>query len=198
MLIYSHMYMKEINSKSISPSTLAGCLMTGNELELLDVRTGPEFAHAHLPGARSVPLHELRIDAYLAEHKAGTPIYVICQAGSRAAQAIAQFEKAGCHDCVLLEGGTEAWINAGLPVHRGKQSMLPIMRQVQITVGALSLVGAILALAVNRWFVLLPLLLGCGLLFAGITGTCGLALLLARMPWNHTVANCKTCCSEVG
>ena len=59
------------------------------------------------------------------------------------------------------------------------------MRQAQIVVGAFSAAGAILALAVDRWFVVLPLIFGCGLLFAGVTGTCGMALLLARMPWNR-------------
>ena len=69
------------------------------------------------------------------------------------------------------------------------------MRQVQIVVGSLSAIGAILAIAVNPWFALLPLILGCGLLFAGITGICGLALLLARMPWNHGQMSSCNCCS---
>jgi hypothetical protein len=70
------------------------------------------------------------------------------------------------------------------------------MRQVQIVVGLLSIVGAGLALAVNRWFAILPLFLGCGLVFAGITGTCGMALLLARMPWNRGQENCTQCCAS--
>jgi len=70
------------------------------------------------------------------------------------------------------------------------------MRQVQIVVGSLSAVGAILALAVNTWFAILPLLLGCGLIFAGISGTCGMALLLARMPWNRGQVRCSHCCGQ--
>ena len=122
---------------------------------------------------------------YLKQHLPGTPIYVICQAGGRAAKAIEQFESAGCGDAILVEGGTQAWVDAGLPVHRGTHNVLPLMRQVQIVVGSLSAVGAALALTVNRWFAVVPLLLGCGLLFAGISGTCGMALLLTRMPWNQ-------------
>jgi len=87
---------------------------------------------------------------------------------------------------VLVEGGTQAWIDAGLPVNRGESKVLPLMRQVQIVVGLVSAVGAGLALAVNPWFALLPLVTGCGLLFAGIAGFCGLALVLARMPWNKS------------
>src|SRR5208283_1807977 len=144
--------MLEIKSKSISPAALAEFLGAGNIHELLDVRTPPEYGSAHVPGARLIPLDQLRVETVLAEHVPGTPIYVLCQAGARASNAIEQFERAGCDDCVLVEGGTQAWIDAGLPVHRGVSGVLPLMRQVQIVVGALSAAGAILALAVNSWF----------------------------------------------
>lgn len=189
------MNMPEIKSTTISLAALSALLGAGSTHELLDVRTPPEYASAHVPGARLIPLNELKIDAFLAQHKPGTPIYVLCQAGARAAKAIEQFERAGCDDCVLVEGGTQAWIDAGLPVHRASRSVLPLMRQVQIVVGLLSALGATLALAVNPWFAVLPLFLGCGLLFAGITGTCGMALLLARMPWNHGQDSCPHCCN---
>jgi rhodanese-related sulfurtransferase len=187
--------MIEIKSNTVSPAELSAILRSGHAHGLLDVRTRPEYASAHVPGARSLPLHELNVDAVLAQHNPGRPIYVLCQAGSRAANAIEQFENAGCYDCVLVAGGTQAWIDAGLPVHRGANGVLPIMRQVQIVVGSLSAAGAILALAVNPWFAIVPLLLGCGLLFAGITGTCGMALMLARMPWNRGQDSCSHCCT---
>lgn len=164
--------------------------------ELLDVRTTPEYASAHIPGARLIPLNELNVEMHLRQHMPGAPIYVVCQAGARAAKAVEQFEQAGCGDAILVEGGTQGWIDAGLPVHHGSLSVLPIMRQVQIVVGSLSLVGAILALTVNRWFAVVPLLLGCGLLFAGISGTCGMALLLARMPWNQGQSHCAHCADQ--
>ena len=189
--------MIEIKSKTISPASLAACFGAGNDCELLDVRTPPEYDSAHVPGAKLIPLDQLRVEAVLAAHQPGTPIYVLCQLGPRARKAIEQFERAGCDDCVLVEGGTQAWIDAGLPVHRGVSGVLPLMRQVQIVVGTLSAAGAILALTVNRWFAVLPLVIGCGLLFAGITGTCGMALLLARMPWNRgRDSSCHCCTSE--
>ena len=189
--------MREIKSKTISAAALAEILGDGNSHEMLDVRTPPEFAGAHVPGARLIPLSELSVEAVLAGHTPDAPIYVLCQAGPRARLAIEQFERAGCEDCVLVEGGTQAWIDAGLPVHGGVRKVLPIMRQVQIVVGASSAAGTILALAVNRWFAVLPLFFGCGLLFAGITGTCGMALLLARMPWNRgRDSSCDCCTSE--
>ena len=183
----------KVKSKTISPAGLSALLDAGNAHELLDVRTPPEFASEHVPGARLIPLNKLRVEAFLEQHKPGTPIYVLCQAGARASKAIEQFESAGCTDCVLVEGGTQAWVDAGLPVHRSVRKVLPLMRQVQIVVGSLSAIGAILALAVNLWFVVVPLFLGCGLVFAGITGTCGMALMLARMPWNRGPGGSSHC-----
>ncbi|HEX3437660.1 MAG TPA: rhodanese-like domain-containing protein [Pseudacidobacterium sp.] len=189
------MNVNEIKSKAISPAELSAILGTGDIHQLLDVRTPPEYGGAHVPGARLVPLNELKVEAFLAQHKPGSPIYILCQAGARASKAIEQFERAGCHDCVLVEGGTQAWIDAGLPVHRGVSKVLPLMRQVQIVVGSLAAIGAILVLTVNPWFAILPLFLGCGLLFAGMTGTCGMALMLARMPWNREQNGCPHCCT---
>ena len=187
--------MTEIKSRSITPAALSALLGAGNAHELLDVRMSPEYASVHVPGAILMPLNELKTETFLAQHKPVTPIYVLCQSGARAAKAIEQFERAGCDDCVLVEGGTQAWIDAGLPVHRGDRNVLPLMRQVQIVVGSISAVGAILALAVNPWFAVLPLFFGCGLLFAGITGTCGMALMLAKMPWNRGQNSCSHCCN---
>jgi rhodanese-related sulfurtransferase len=188
------MNMIEIKTRTISPAALSAILDAGDIHELLDVRTPPEYASAHVPGAKLLPLNDLKVGTFLARHEPGRSIYVLCQAGARASKAIEQFERAGCSDCVLVEGGTQAWIDAGLPVHRGARSVLPLMRQVQIVVGAISAIGATLALSVNPWFAIVPLFLGCGLLFAGITGWCGMALLLARMPWNRQQNACSHCC----
>ena len=190
------MNMNQIKSRTISPTLLAATLGTGEAHELLDVRTSPEYVSAHVPGARLIPLNELRVEDFLSRHKPGTPIYVLCQAGARAGKAIEELEQAGCDDCVLVEGGTQAWIDAGLPVHRSDRKVLPLMRQVQIVVGSLSIVGAVLALTVNAWFAVVPLFLGCGLLFAGTIGWCGMALLLAKMSWNRGQDGCSHCCTE--
>jgi rhodanese-related sulfurtransferase len=190
------MKISEIKSGTVSPAALSALLGAGEDHQLLDVRTPAEYAGVHVPGAKLIPLNELNVEACLAQHKPGRPIYILCQAGARASEAIEKFERAGCDDCVLVEGGTQAWIDAGLPVHRGARSVLPLMRQVQIVVGSLSAVGAILALAVNPWFAVLPLFLGCGLLFAGITGTCGMLYLLARMPWNRGQNACSHGCTS--
>ena len=185
-----------MKSRTVTPAALAAIIGAGEAHELLDVRTPSEYASVHVPGARLAPLDRLKVEGVLAGHRPGRPIYVLCQAGLRASKAIEQFRRAGCGDCVLVEGGTQAWIDAGLPVHRGSRGVLPLMRQVQIVAGSLSAAGAILSLTVNLWFALLPLVVGCGLLFAGITGTCGMALLLARMPWNRGQNRTSDCCAQ--
>lgn len=183
-------------SRTISPVELSSVLGSGNSVDLLDVRTPAEYAGVHVPGAVLAPLNELKVEAFLAQHTPGRPIYVLCHSGARASKAIEQFSQAGCEDCILVEGGTQAWINAGLPVSRGARTVLPLMRQVQIAAGSLVAIGSILALAVNLWFTILPLFVGCGLLFAGISGFCGMAHLLARMPWNQAQDVRATHCNQ--
>ncbi len=177
---------------TITPSELHHLLAGGKTASLLDVRSPAEYQGCHIPGTKLVPLDELDPLAFCRERGSDcTPLYVICQAGGRATRAIQKLEAAGVKGCVLLEGGTQAWVDAGLPVNRGKSSVLPLMRQVQITIGAVSATGAALALLLDPRFALIPLFTGCGLLVAGITGFCGLALLLAKMPWNKIHSESK-------
>jgi rhodanese-related sulfurtransferase len=175
----------------ITPRELHRLLAEDRAAELLDVRSPGEFAAAHVPGAKLVPLDDLDSAAFLKQRGADDkPIYVLCQSGGRARKAVEKFQRAGFENCVLVEGGTQAWMDAGLPVIRSESKTLPLMRQVQITVGFVSAMGAALALVSSPWFAVIPLLAGCGLLFAGLTGICGLALLLAKMPWNRAADFC--------
>jgi len=158
----------------------------------LDVRTPAEFAAVHVPTAQSLPLDALDAAVFQRQRGAGRgPVFVLCQSGARAARAISRLEQGGVKDCVLVEGGTQAWIDAGLPVVRGPGRVISLLRQMQITVGVLSATGALLALVSHPLFAVIPLLTGCGLVFAGISGTCGMVLLLARMPWNRGGQGCS-------
>lgn len=192
------MNMKASQSQNaIPPQALHRLLSAGQPAYLLDVRTSGEFAAAHVPGATLLPLDDLDAAAFCREHgTAGQPVYVLCQSGRRARRAIEKIQRAGFQNCVLVEGGTQAWMDAGLPVNRGESQMLPLMRQVQVVVGSVSAVGAALALTVHPKFALIPLITGCGLLFAGVTGFCGLALVLAKMPWNKkSRCDSGSCCA---
>ena len=127
---------------SIAPRELHRMLAEGAPAQLLDVRTPGEFAAAHVPGAKLIPLGDLDPASFARQRGAEEiPVYVLCQSGGRARKAIARLEEAGIHGCVLVEGGTQGWMDAGLPVERGPSRVLPLMRQVQITVGPYFSVG---------------------------------------------------------
>jgi rhodanese-related sulfurtransferase len=160
---------------------------------LLDVRTPVEYAEVHARGAVNRPLAELTEQAIaeLRESSRGRCIVLICQSGNRATQAAARLRAAGVENCVVLEGGTAAWVQAGLPVERNAR-VLPLMRQVQIVIGTLVLATATLAGLGVPGIVWVTAAIGAGLLVAGLTGFCGMALLVARMPWNKGVSGSCT------
>lgn len=169
---------------SISPQELSQRRMGGQTIDLIDVRTPAEFREVHVDFARNVPLDRLDSQAVKSQHSgADQPLYVICRSGSRGKQACDKLAAAGLN-VVNVEGGTLAWDAAGLPVVRGKKT-ISLERQVRIAAGFLVLAGAVLAMTVHPYFAGLSAFVGAGLMFAGITDTCGMAMLLARMPWNQ-------------
>jgi rhodanese-related sulfurtransferase len=161
----------------------------------LDVRTPAEFEEAHIEGSVLHPLNNLAPGEIEKLASGKNNCVIICQSGSRARLAAAKLKASKLPGPCILDGGVQAWIDAQLPVIRGERKVLPLMRQVQITIGFVSAVGAALALVVDPRFAIIPLFTGCGLLFAGLSGFCGLALLLARMPWNQASScNSGSCC----
>jgi rhodanese-related sulfurtransferase len=175
---------------TISPQQLAEMRKSGKDVELLDVRTPVEYREVHVDFAKNIPLDRLDPqDIKQARHdSADEPLYVICRSGNRAQQACEKIEAVGVQ-AVNVEGGTQAWDAAGLPVVRGKKSM-SLERQVRIAAGGLVLLGVILGFALHPAFFGLSAFVGAGLMFAGITDTCGMAMVLARMPWNQVNSQC--------
>jgi rhodanese-related sulfurtransferase len=182
-----------VNVSTINAEALHGRCRTGETVDLIDVRTPAEFREVRVGFARNVPLDRLDPAGVMkARANASGPLYVICRSGSRAEQACRKFAAAGYPDVVSVEGGTLAWERAGLPVARGRKAM-SLERQVRIAAGSLVLLGVVLALLVHPWFVLLSGFIGAGLVFAGITDTCGMGLMLARMPWNRVEEPAPAC-----
>ena len=182
---------------TITPQKLADSCREGKKIDLIDVRTPVEFREIHVEIARNVPLDRLD-PAGLMQARNGSandPLYVICRSGSRGQQACEKFVKAGFSNVVNVEGGTLACVEAGLPVVRGKKA-ISLERQVRIAAGSLVLLGALLGVFVNPAFVGLSAFVGAGLLFSGITDTCGMGLILARMPWNRCEETENSCCSR--
>ncbi len=157
-------------------------------VDVIDVRTPAEFRAIHVVGARNVPLDSLDPRAVMERRNAPTdPLYVICQSGGRGAAACRKFCDAGYANVCNVEGGTQAWVDAGLPVERGRKS-ISLERQVRIAAGLLILIATVLGIFVHPYFLALTVFIGGGLLFAGLTDTCGMAMLLAKMPWNQRSA----------
>jgi rhodanese-related sulfurtransferase len=169
-----------------SPRQLAQLCQSGRTIDLIDVRTPVEFRAVHVEYARNVPLDRLDPAALVAARSgpADEPLYVLCRSGSRGRQACEKFLEAGFSNAVNVEGGTLACIEAGLPVVRGK-NVLSLERQVRIAAGTLVLSGAVLGWFVHPAFIGLSAFVGAGLVFAGITDTCGMGMILAHMPWNQ-------------
>jgi rhodanese-related sulfurtransferase len=175
-----------VSVTDVSPEVLEGWLRSGTAV-LVDVREAFEFAEERIEGARHAPLSTLDARALRREH-AGARIVFHCRSGKRSLDAAQRCRMDG-EPMFHLAGGIEGWKASGrsvvVPADAPK---LPIMRQVQIVAGGLVAIGTLLGVLVTPWFFIVPGFVGCGLMFAGLSGWCGMAKLLALMPWNRRPA----------
>lgn len=173
--------------KTTSPSEIA--TLPNNTL-LLDVRTPAEYQEKHLPQSINIPLHQLDPEKIRTLTSGGAnPCLLICGSGGRAKQAAEKLANAGLTNTIVLEGGIKACESASLSLNRGKKT-ISIERQVRIIAGAFVLSGILLGAGIHPGFYYLSAFVGFGLIFAGITDWCGMACILARMPWNQTPKDC--------
>jgi rhodanese-related sulfurtransferase len=147
---------------------------------LVDIRGKDEHARERIPGAHNAPL-----DTLTSINAGGQPVVFHCKSGQRTAMNAGRLAQAAECDAYIVDGGIDAWKRAGLPVATDASQPIEIMRQVQITAGALVLLGVLLGGLVAPAFYGLAAFVGAGLMFAGITGWCGMAKLLAFLPWNR-------------
>ena len=155
---------------------------------LLDVRTPAEFLESHIEGSVSCPLSNLDPDYIRSLATTKTSCLVICRSGNRARQAVEKLRSFGLPSLCVLEGGLQAWEASGLPVLRG-QKMISLERQVRIAAGTLVFIGSVLGYSAHPAWIGLAAFVGAGLVFAGVTDTCGMAMVIARMPWNNRAKN---------
>jgi rhodanese-related sulfurtransferase len=169
---------------------LSALLTNDRTARLLDVRTPSEFENSHISGAYNVPLDQLHEHAN--EVRAATgPVVLICQSGQRAQRAEAVLRAAGMANVHVLDGGMKAWMAATLPVN-SIRARVSLERQVRIAAGGMVAAGAIAALTVSPLFAIVPAAIGSGLVFSGVTDTCAMAMVLARLPYNRGAATCDT------
>lgn len=174
--------------KNILPIALYDRMQAGDVINLIDVRTPSEYSEIHIVGARLYPITQFNPEAFLQELRetghAGKTVFAVCRGGPRSQKVCEMLQSAGHTDVVNVEGGTDAWVRAGLPVVRGKAA-ISLERQTQLTIGIMILIGMFLGLSLSAWFYLIPFVIGVGLMHAGLSGYCMFTQWLSTMPWNR-------------
>lgn len=171
--------------KPISPKQAADLASRG--AVLVDIRERDEHARERIPFARHEPLSQIgKSEAVPADAQV---VIFHCRSGARTKANEARLASINSNcEAFVLEGGLEAWKKAGLPTAFDRRQPIEIMRQVQIVAGSMVVLGAALGAFVSPYFYALSAFVGLGLMFAGITGTCGMASILGLMPWNRRAA----------
>ena len=169
---------------ALDVEAVANLLARSAPLTILDVRTPAEFASVHIPSSYNVPLDLLPEHASTISAVVGEPVVLVCRSGARARQAEQSLGSVGLPGLHILDGGLSAWEAAGLPLSRGRQRW-SLERQVRGIAGSLVLVGALGGLLVWPPLGLLATGVGAGLALSAITDTCGMALLLGKLPYNR-------------
>ena len=158
------------------------------------MRTPVEYLAAHVAGSLHVPLDVL--ESRVEELDPGSTYAVLCRTGVRALSAAQVLARHG-RTARAVTGGLNAWRQAHLPLVEAP-APLPIDRQVQLVVGISVLTSVVLGVLASPWFLGIAAFFGAGLTFAGASGTCGLALVLSKMPWNQVpaaMASCESSCA---
>ncbi len=168
--------------ETITAAQLPALLTEGHTV--IDVRSPSEYRAEHVAGAELNPLDKIDAEDFCAHNDPGFPVYILCQSGKRASMAAQKLVAAGHQSVYVVEGGTDAAKDAGVEIEYGKGS-ISIERQVRIAAGSLVVIGVILGLTTHSGFFGISAFVGAGLVFAGITDTCGMGLMLAKMPWNR-------------
>jgi rhodanese-related sulfurtransferase len=162
-----------------------------NSLHVVDLRTPLECRGEALAGCRELPVQDLNGETFAQlsqDIDANASIYLLCQSGQRATIAVDKLKGKTARQLVIIEGGLNALKSAGANLISSDKKVIGLERQVRIAAGFLVLVGVLLGFSVNTAFFGLSGFVGAGLMFAGITNTCAMGMLIARMPWNQVNA----------
>jgi rhodanese-related sulfurtransferase len=158
-------------------------MFNNNEVTLIDIRESDEHAREAIAGACCCPLSSLSAES-VKDYDKEKPVAFHCQSGTRTKQAQQQLQALGFSKVYILEPGLSGWKKAGYETTCNKKAPLPLMRQVQIIVGFMVVLGIILSYTVSPYFNIMSAFFGAGLLFAGVSGFCGLAKVLMLLPYN--------------
>lgn len=174
--------MKDVIGR-ISPADLNARITGGDSCQIVDVRESNEYRMSHVPNSLSIPLSTLA--SSLSQIDREIRVYLICQSGRRAEQAASILGESGFPDVCLVDGGLNAWMQAGCPLAGQPSPVWSMERQVRFAAGLLVLVGIVLGATVNATWICLSAFVALGMMFSAATNTCGMATLLGYMPWNR-------------
>jgi rhodanese-related sulfurtransferase len=169
--------LQEVDAKTLKN------LIDRQEVCLIDVREPSEYASDRIPGAKLLPLATL--NPSLVTFDPNKILVLYCQSGRRSTLAAQKLFDGGFSQVTHLKGGLPSWKNAGYTTEKDQNAPISLFRQVQIVAGSLVVLGTLLGAFVSPWFLILSGFVGSGLVFAGITNTCALAMLLAKLPYNQ-------------
>lgn len=165
----------------VTPAEARRLIQSG--ARLVDIRDADEHAREHIPGAANIPVARIgRLDA------GDRAVVFHCRSGARTEANAAGLAAAADAPCYVIEGGIDAWRQAGFEVRTDRRQPLELMRQVQLVAGGLVLLGVALGFLAGPGFFAVSAFVGAGLMLAGATGWCGMARLLRHMPWNRRMA----------
>jgi rhodanese-related sulfurtransferase len=177
MILANENQLQEIDAQTLKQ------WMEANSVLLVDVREAAEYATERIPGAK---LHSLsQFDPHQIQPIPGQKVVLYCQSGNRSSKAAQQCLKAGFNAVTHLQGGIPSWKRAGYAVEKSQNAPISLFRQVQIVAGSLVIVGILLGTIVSPAFLLLSGFVGAGLVLAGMTNTCAMGMLLAKLPYNQ-------------
>ena len=176
------------NMRNITPEEIHQFMQQDADVQLVDVRSSDEFSNHHVSGASNVPMDRLNSCAVAEQHgeQAGreVPLFVMCASGKRSEAAAEKLMQQGLHNIAVVDGGTQAWSKAGLPL-KGNKRLPGVEQQAQIFMGVIILLALIKASLISPWFYVLTGVVGAALIFSGMTACNRLPMMLARLPWNR-------------
>lgn len=173
--------------RTVEVSDVETLLHDGNAVKVIDVRTPAEYQSMHIPGSYNVPLDQLSEHKTELANAIQVPVILVCRSGARAEQAAKVLDTTSLEQFHVLQGGINAWQQAQKPVNRGKQ-IWSMERQVRGVAGSLVLLSVLGSLFIWKPLALLAGFVGGGLAYSALTDTCGMAMLLSKIPYNRSVS----------
>lgn len=155
--------------------------LDGGTWKLLDVRRPDEYAAVRIEPSVNIPLDS--IPTQMSQLGGDVHWVVSCRSGVRATKAAAMMQAGGLQNLCVARDSLNGWLKEDYPVTREKVP-ISIERQVRAVAGLLVAAGTLLAIVVSSWFLIVPLFVGCGLIYAGLSDSCMMGDLLMKLPYN--------------